>query len=311
MRNGMRMLERLDSRRPSSLRVLTYHRIESEAGFRDQIAHLVAHYNPVNEDAVVKAVLEGADLPPRAVLVTFDDADCDFGDIAWPILRAANVPVILFVPTAYPDQADRRFWWDELIDAVNETEKEALIIDGLRIALSSPAEKRDAIRTLKGRVQQLEPAEIPAWIHDLRENAAVGESPPRVHSWEALRQLAAEGVSIGAHTRTHPFLDRLPAAELEEEIAGSVRELTEQLGRVPRSFAYPNGRTSPAAIEAVRAAGLALAFTTERGPNDTRNARPLELRRINVGPRVGAGALQARLIQSSPRFSRTNLEPAR
>ncbi|HEX9106664.1 MAG TPA: polysaccharide deacetylase family protein, partial [Longimicrobiales bacterium] len=36
-----------------------------------------------------------------AVALTFDDALASFGDIAWPLLRDAGLPVSLFVPTAH------------------------------------------------------------------------------------------------------------------------------------------------------------------------------------------------------------------
>jgi peptidoglycan/xylan/chitin deacetylase (PgdA/CDA1 family) len=64
------------------------------------------------------AIAAGAPLPPRAVLITFDDAYDDFGKTAWPILQHFRLPATLFVPTAYPDQPQRAFWWDRLYRAM-------------------------------------------------------------------------------------------------------------------------------------------------------------------------------------------------
>ncbi|HEU4565819.1 MAG TPA: polysaccharide deacetylase family protein [Gemmatimonadaceae bacterium] len=59
--------------------------------------------------------------------------------------------------------------------------------------------------------------------------------------WEALRRLAAQGITLGAHTRSHPRLTALPAAARREEIAGSVARIAEETGVRPTLFAYPYG----------------------------------------------------------------------
>jgi peptidoglycan/xylan/chitin deacetylase (PgdA/CDA1 family) len=70
--------------------------------------------------------------------------------------------------------------------------------------------------------------------------------------WDALGRLMEQGLEIGAHTRRHPRLDMLGTAALEDEILGGAAELAQRIGRRPRAFAYPYGRTSPAAVALVR-----------------------------------------------------------
>jgi peptidoglycan/xylan/chitin deacetylase (PgdA/CDA1 family) len=70
--------------------------------------------------------------------------------------------------------------------------------------------------------------------------------------WRALEALVAEGVEIGAHTRTHPDLRTISGPELEDEVVGAAGEIEERLGVAVRSFAYPYGVLSPAATAAVR-----------------------------------------------------------
>src|SRR2546427_3135347 len=118
------------------LRVLTYHRVAdpkdglalnpflisaTPATFARQMRYLAEHYHVVAMEEVLRAVEQGVHLPSRSILLTFDDAYCDFGEIAWPILKRYRLPVTLFVPTAYPDQAARSFWWDRLYRAVAYT----------------------------------------------------------------------------------------------------------------------------------------------------------------------------------------------
>lgn len=78
--------------------------------------------------------------------------------------------------------------------------------------------------------------------------------------------LAARGVTLGAHTRTHPRLADLDDAAAAAQIAGSVaavRALMDAEAVVP--FAYPHGSLNAATPGLVAAAGGVGAVTTEPG----------------------------------------------
>ncbi|MBS1878049.1 MAG: polysaccharide deacetylase family protein [Actinobacteria bacterium] len=80
---------------------------------------------------------------------------------------------------------------------------------------------------------------------------------------EQLREMAADGFEVGAHTRTHPHLSGLPAETSAEEIAGSRSDLEAVLGAPVRTFAYPYGDLAEETVAAVGAAGFTAACTTE------------------------------------------------
>ncbi len=79
--------------------------------------------------------------------------------------------------------------------------------------------------------------------------------PPRMVTWEQLRQLDAEGCEIGGHSVTHPELDTLRRQELVEEVGQCRRDLSAGLGHPVRSFAYPHGYHDQRVRAAVVAAG--------------------------------------------------------
>lgn len=79
--------------------------------------------------------------------------------------------------------------------------------------------------------------------------------------WDELGRLAEEGVTLGAHSRTHPDLRRLDDAALEDEVAGSAEVIGARTGRRPEAFAYPYGALDARVASA--AAGFRHACTTE------------------------------------------------
>ncbi|MGH7617792.1 MAG: polysaccharide deacetylase family protein [Gemmatimonadaceae bacterium] len=70
--------------------------------------------------------------------------------------------------------------------------------------------------------------------------------------WTGLARLAEQGVSIGAHSRSHRPLAILRGEELAEEIMGAGRIIERYTGRAPVGFAFPYGSVSDDAAAAVR-----------------------------------------------------------
>jgi peptidoglycan/xylan/chitin deacetylase (PgdA/CDA1 family) len=80
-----------------------------------------------------------------------------------------------------------------------------------------------------------------------------------------LLEIAAAGVSIGAHSRTHANLISCDDTELEREVRGSREDLENLLGEPCTRFAYPAGRLDARVRAAVATAGFRTAVTTARG----------------------------------------------
>lgn len=179
-------------------------------------------------------------LPPRPVVLTFDDAYTDFYSSALPVLREHDFPATLFVATAYVGSTAR-------------------------------------------------------W------NRRIGEENRGILSWGALRDVAAEGVEVAAHSHTHPQLDRLPPEVISYEVSRS-RCLTEDnLAVQVEGFAYPFGYWNRSARAAVAAAGFRYAYVVAdliAGPGDD----VLTLPRLTVNAGIGVAGF-ARLLRTRPTAS--------
>jgi peptidoglycan/xylan/chitin deacetylase (PgdA/CDA1 family) len=100
-------------------------------------------------------------------------------------------------------------------------------------------------------------------------------------SWDELRELAAAGASIGSHARTHGRLAKSPPVRLDEELAGSLRELQAQVPAAVPVLAYPHGSHDEQVRATAIRSGYGAAFTTETGRNGA-GTDPYCLRRISV-----------------------------
>ncbi|MBS1788236.1 MAG: polysaccharide deacetylase family protein [Acidobacteria bacterium] len=87
-------------------------------------------------------------------------------------------------------------------------------------------------------------------------------------SWRQVRELSEQGIEIGAHTRKHPDLRRLPESQLEEEIAGSCAEISDHIGQAVESFAYPYGYSNHQVEDVVRRTVRAACTTELRHATD-------------------------------------------
>ena len=306
----VRALEAVDRDRPDVLPVLTYHRVAvpdddhypglisaSPEAFAEQVDALRRRFTFLSLQTVLDRLAGGAPVPARSILLTFDDASTDFAVSAWPVLRAHGIPAALFVPTAFPDRAIP-FWWDRLYAALIRTARtEPLDAGDLTLPLATPVGPG---RRLPGAARPAQGSRPPSrrWPRSTRFVGWLGDPGlgSSVLGWDELRRLAAEGVTLAPHSRTHPLLTRVEPADVDAEIDGSRDDLVREIGSAPPAIAYPSGSHSDGVVARVAALGIRAAFTTVRGVNDLRRADPFRLRRINVGGRSSPALIRAQAL---------------
>lgn len=173
--------------------VLMYHRVGEEQRFETAIsvAQFEAHlseltsgrYRVLPLTEIVGRLAEGPRLPERTLGLSFDDAFLSSYRTAWPRLRAAGLPVTLFIATDHIDQGLAAYMgWPEL---------RALAASGLvEIGLQGSAHGHLATQPLAAARDDIERAMA-------RFTAELGR-PPRLFSYPygeyglALRDLVAE-----------------------------------------------------------------------------------------------------------------------
>jgi peptidoglycan/xylan/chitin deacetylase (PgdA/CDA1 family) len=311
------VLERLDGRSDRAVPVLTYHRIDREEHtpgldprlisatpeeFERQMAYVAAYRQALTLDELLAVRRGERPLPPRPVVVTFDDAYRDFAEHAWPVLRRHGVPATLFVPTSYPGEPARAFWWDRVHAALTLTSRRSPVdTPAGRLPLATPEERASGLRALHEWIEAAPHAHALAAVDRLADDLDVPPPHGTVLGWRELKTLADEGLALAPHTRTHPLLHRIPLEEAKAEVTGSRDDLRRELGAAHPAFAFPGGGRTPELVAWLPQAGFELAFTTARGGNRLAGADWLSLRRINVGRRSSVPVIRAQLLSWAAR----------
>jgi peptidoglycan/xylan/chitin deacetylase (PgdA/CDA1 family) len=239
--------------------------------FRSQVERIGRLYDVLPLEDALERLWSGRLRFPAAAL-TFDDGYRNNAEIAFPLLRRLGLPAALFVCTG-PVAARRAFWFSRLHRALCLTRRRDVEWQGACFDLGSRLSRTAASRYCRAAFREWPPAEVEAACDALCTSLEVEDGSPDdpvfgVLDEAALRSLAAGGaICLGAHTRHHPILSRLPAHQQAAEIAGSADDLERWTGRRPRCFAYPYGTAedfAPDSDAILGSLGFKAALTTLR-----------------------------------------------
>ena len=229
--------------------------------------------------------------------VTFDDGYRDCYTRAYPILRAAGVPAIFFLPTdAISD--GRLSWWDHIAYLVKTSTKERFVFRGRTFRAG-----KEASATVGGLLRSWRSSGGPATVGFIVElAAATGAALPtpetereQIMTWDQVREVAAHGIGIGSHTVRHDILSHLPLEAQRRELSNSKAAIERELGRAIVSLAYPVGQYEHFNVETKKLAEecgyrMAFSFLTGTAARDRldrfdiqRANAPEELARLDFG----------------------------
>jgi peptidoglycan/xylan/chitin deacetylase (PgdA/CDA1 family) len=85
-------------------------------------------------------------------------------------------------------------------------------------------------------------------------------------SWNEIKELSRNGMQLGCHTITHPYLTRIRSDEvLQHELAGARQDIEAHAGVAVTTLAYPFGQYNERVVAAAKAAGFTSARSTWPG----------------------------------------------
>jgi peptidoglycan/xylan/chitin deacetylase (PgdA/CDA1 family) len=232
--------------------------------FTQCLEFFAAHYNMVSADDVVRARRGEHALPPRALLVTFDDGWSDNVDHALPRMRAQNAPGLMFVVSDAVGRAEP-FYQEQIIGAWRRGRLQgSALAQALRrrgVQADDPSDPGAAgLRRLIAQVEQLPLEQRQALLAEIAEPLA----DPLRHMITAdeLRTLDEGGIAIGLHGKTHTPMTSAP--DLDAELGGARAEMAARMPYrpAPVTMSFPHGRFDAGIAERARSAGYELVFTS-------------------------------------------------
>ena len=252
-----RVLPAADPYRPGDL---TAEQFEAVAGM------LARNFAVMPLDEGIERLGKNA-LPPAALSITFDDGYRDNLDVAAPILAARGMVATFFVATGFLDGG----WMfnDRIIEACKATTRTSakLPVAGLEaMDLGAEQDRVAAAHAIISNVKYLPVDQRSAMVDQLEDQLEIRLQRGPMLDPTGVRRLRELGMTIGAHTVTHPILAKVDHRQARTEIFGSRTYLSELLREPIRLFAYPNGRPGqdyrPEHMQIVVEAGFASAVNT-------------------------------------------------
>jgi peptidoglycan/xylan/chitin deacetylase (PgdA/CDA1 family) len=264
----------------------------SPGAFRAHVEYLTDHYAVISLDDAVSALKGEKSLPDNAVVLTFDDGYAD-NLIAAQILHEYGATATFYL-TADCLAGGKPFWPSEVRQVVPRLTVPNLVLSiGDRRCdwpLTSADEREAAIQGVTRLFKSVTIPQREALRIQLRAIAGLEQPlPSPMLTWEQIREMQRLGMSMGAHTLTHPNLPSAGLADATAEIVGAKRRLEHELGTRVTQFSYPNGGAETYYNEdlqhAVAAAGY-LGAATSRNGFAGQGSDPYALERIQVAERV-------------------------
>jgi peptidoglycan/xylan/chitin deacetylase (PgdA/CDA1 family) len=210
--------------------------------------------------------------PPAAI--TFDDGYSDVYYNAIPLLLRKGLPAAVFtvtglINTSWPQLFDRLYIslselrlrgasvTRTITNVSSSLSIDTGILDGLRPSADEPFRVMSA---LLWAVPQNHVEKIVAALEKGRgyNHEVLEQMKPM--TWEMVSKMAAQGIIIGSHTKSHALLTNETADIVRAELCESKLALETKL-RIPiHHFAYPDGRFDTTVVQAASSAGYRYAY---------------------------------------------------
>lgn len=205
--------------------------------------------------------------PPAAI--TFDDGYSDVYYHGWPLLKRKGIPAALFVvtdlvSTGRPQLFDRLYLLlrnlhsrgvpmaGTLAGLSNAMKIKTPLLDGVTPAMNEP------FRIMSLLLNSLPREETEKIIDALESNVSYDRElldEIRPLTWDMITTMSREGATIGSHTKSHVLLTSENPDVTRRELCESKQALEVKLQKPINHLAYPDGRFSPAVVEAANQAG--------------------------------------------------------
>jgi len=279
----------------------------SVADFEEQIQYVKKHYNVIGGDQLMASIVEGVPLPPRALMLTFDDGYIDHFTNVFPVLDREGLTGCFFPPSRCI------------------LENKVLDVNKIHFILASVPDKRLLVDYICGRIDEarveydlrsssqywdesavanrFDPAEVVFCKRMLQRDLPSGLRQAITHELfsryvssdeasfsrelymtpEQIRMISKYQMYVGSHGYEHRWLNTLPLHEQESEIDQSI-EFMNYVGANTKRWimCYPYGEYDDSLISVLKARNCVAGLTTAVGLATVDGSNALTLPRLDT-----------------------------
>jgi peptidoglycan/xylan/chitin deacetylase (PgdA/CDA1 family) len=280
--------------------------------FRRHVRFLKSRYRLISPEHF-RAWRNGQEsLPQRPVLLTCDDGLRNVLTDMVPILQEEEVRCLFFVTGLSLEETEEDLWYDELYRMLEAAPGDASVAVGGKAVRKDSCSAKNISGIWWSLVEQcsaLNAGDRKRTLRSLRKEWRLpdeGGRPGDGHSSrrypllnrQELRQLIAQGMTVGAHTLSHPVLAKMPAELAEEELRECKVRLESHLQQEVWAMAYPFGHEGSAGTREMamaERAGYACAFLNSGGGLSGLGSPRFALSRAHVTAQMNLAELEAHL----------------
>jgi peptidoglycan/xylan/chitin deacetylase (PgdA/CDA1 family) len=232
------------------------HLVHAES-LRRQLQLLKKRYRVITPEDFLRWLNSELSLPPRSILLTCDDALRNTLTEMVPILQEFDVSCLFFATGASAEQKPSMLWYEELfLMLLDANAPIALHLPEAAISIDSISvnHKHAPWWNLVEQLSRFNGELRRGFLDKIRQQLRLPENwqlrivdrPAQADRFlmldrTGLQQLQAAGMTIGAHSLSHPILSRTPEDLAWREISESRDLLEKVLGRNVWAFGYPFG----------------------------------------------------------------------
>ena|ERR1700675_1993946 len=210
--------------------------------FKADLEFFLQQYSPVTEQDVINHLHGGGALPPRSVLLTFDDGFRECYDVIAPLLQASGAPATFFLTTATID--NKQLCYTEkkglLIGALARNKSTATMDEASRaLSLAGVPINSNLVSRIRAvSYRKREALDDLARILQCDFQAYLDSQNPYLSS-QQVEGLLHQGFAVGAHSIDHALYPELSLDEQLTQTRESMRWLSERFHMKCQSFAFP------------------------------------------------------------------------
>jgi len=277
---------------------------------RRQLQLLKKRYNVITPEDFLRWSEEKLSLPPRSIMLTCDDALRNTLTEMVPILREFGLSCLFFATGASADETPSMLWYEELyLMLLDASEPATLDLPeaGVSVGPIAPNQRHASWWNLVERLSQFDRQLRRGFLDQIRDQLKLAanwserliQNPTLANRFlvldvAGLRQLVDAGMTIGAHSLSHPILARASEELAWREISESRSVLENALGQTMWAFGYPFGNAATVTgrdLRLAEQAGFRCAFMNAGGGFGAKIADAKKVGAKIVGTKIGRFAL--------------------